>query len=171
MGFITNIINFPFFSIVKDDIPAVAELMDNAQIIEPDPIRFTFDTPGWYFLGFLILSLLVLVFIRFMIIHKKNAYRRDAIKELDSISQTPDNKVADILALLKIVAIQTYGRSKVAELSGGDWFSFLDNTGKRRKFSSLQQKVLPSFYNEIEIESEVLNEFISESRKWIKTHA
>ena len=58
---------------------------DPGPLIEPDPIRFSFDTPGWYLLGGIIFILSCLLLIRVIKNYRKNAYRRDAIEKLGQI--------------------------------------------------------------------------------------
>jgi hypothetical protein len=57
------------------------------QLIEPDPIGYSFNTPGWY----MVLVLLMLVAIIIGIVqyrkYKKNAYRREAVRKIESIAQ------------------------------------------------------------------------------------
>ncbi len=96
-------------------------------LIEPESISYSFNTPGWYLVfGLILLATIIVAFIQFRE-YKKNEYRRQAISEIENIKQI-ENRTESILQLnnlLKIIAIQIYGRTKVAALYGKQWFGFL----------------------------------------------
>lgn len=99
---------------------------DIGQIIEPNAISYSFNTPGWYMLaGLVLLSLLIWGGIRWRI-YAKNAYRREALQMINSIAeQQHTDPYYAINRVLKIMCIQLFGRREVAALYGKEWFSFL----------------------------------------------
>ena len=54
---------------------------------------------------------------------QRNAYRREALRELASAD------ARDISAILKRAALAAFPREQVASLSGPAWLAFLDRTG------------------------------------------
>lgn len=98
------------------------------KIIEPEPIAYSFNTPGWHIVFAIFVAALVVIGIRQIYIYKKNAYRRKAIKHINSLAATNENSlVFQINYLLKAMAIQLFGREKVASLFGNQWFHFLNS--------------------------------------------
>ena len=144
-----------------------------ATLYEPEPIGFSFDAPGWYGLGFLLIILLLYILVRFIIGYNKSAYRREAVKTLVGIDQTQlddKDKVREVLVVLKLVAMKTYGREKVASLFGVEWLKFLEDTGKATSFTEFREVVGVMIYSE-HGQALDMNQFITVSKNWIKTHA
>ncbi len=135
-------------------------------IYEPEAVQFSFDTIGWKIMA--VILLLIVLTITFFVIKKyiKNKYRREAISRL-----TQTQSIQDILVIVKQVCMQTYGRQTTADLHGNQWFSFLDSKVKSSLFIPLEKEVLNALYQQKEISLEVKNQLLSNSKKWIKTHA
>ncbi|OIQ41279.1 MAG: hypothetical protein BM563_00920 [Bacteroidetes bacterium MedPE-SWsnd-G1] len=139
-------------------------------IMEPDPIEFSFETVGWtVLLWVLIISILVIV-IRSMLLYRKNKYKRTALKVLDKLSLNAQDINLQIATQLKIVAIQSYGRGTVAHLSGEDWTSFLQSKTKHTQFEELDSFLMECLYKN-NTDSAQTKQFLTFSKKWIKTHA
>ena len=146
---------------------------DLASLYEPDPIGFSFDAPGWYGLGFLLIILIVYFLVKSISRYSRSAYRREAVKTLVGIGQTQltdKDKVTEILIVLKLVAIKTYGRQKVASLFGIEWLKFLEGSGKATSFIEFSDAVGEMIYSEHGRTIDI-NQFITVSKKWIRTHA
>ena len=144
-------------------------------LFEPQPILFSFNTPAWYILGGLLLLFLSYMSIIQIKKYKKNRYRRDGLKLLNSLDTSKSKDINSIInqirILLKQLAIRKYGRQKVASLYGEDWLKFLESKGKDTPF--LQNTILinqATFLN-TEKEKKELMKLVEVSRKWIKTHA
>ena len=145
-------------------------------LIEPDPIRFSFDTSGWYLLGGVIFVLSCLLLIRVIKNYRKNAYRRDAIEKLgqiENINQKGFNYTTlnHVFALLKIVAFETYGRHEVAAMHGSEWLTFLESKASNVSFNKYEEDIYRAVYKEEKVPETVVTELISQSKKWIQTHA
>ena len=145
-------------------------------ILEPNPIKFTFDTPGWYILGVTILILILFGIIRSIKNYRENSYRRDAIKKLDELKSPrseidSEQKLSELLTVLKLVALKTYGRKEVARLHGEKWFLFLESKAKSISFSKYVPLISKSIYQSIPMEAKELNELKNLSKKWIRKHA
>lgn len=137
-------------------------------IMEPPPVEFTFETIGWAILFWTGILTILIIIIRRVISYKKNKYRRDALNVLSNLndSLTTNQQIA---TQLKLVAIKTYGRKTVAHLSGKDWISFLQSKGKLPEFSNLDTFLMECLYkNKLDLEQS--NQFLTYSKKWIKTH-
>lgn len=100
----------------------------------PDPIIWWPLSFSWWVL---IISVAALLFTATWILydrHKRNAYRREALANLTTIenNQALDSqqKVLQINALLKQVAITLYGRQTVTKLNEQAWLEFLKSTAQ-----------------------------------------
>ena len=145
-------------------------------LMEPDPVPFSFSTPGWYFLGGLFL---VFVLYYSYISYKKyrrNAYRRKALSQLSELENSNKDsqgsaELNSYLVQLKVVALQSYGRDVVASKAGKEWLSFLDSTGKNTPFTKYDAVISDSIYKEMTPDKESLLEISELTKRWIKTHA
>ena len=152
------------------------EQQELGPILEPDPIQFSFDTPGWYILGFLIFLAIILLSIRWIKQYKNNTYRREAIKELNQINPSGSAnelgpQLSQLLVILKMVALKAYGRENVATLDGKPWLVFLESKAKNTPFSKFETIISNSIYKNLTPEAKDLNELKNVSIKWIQTHA
>jgi hypothetical protein len=107
------------------------------QLIEPESIAYSFNTPGWYLIfGLLVLIALVIAILQYWK-YRKNAYRREAVEQIkDFIQQKNENVVFELNELLKRMTIALYGRKKVASLYGLEWFNFLVSTTNKQSLVS-----------------------------------
>ena len=144
-------------------------------LIEPESISYSFNTPGWYLVfGLILLAVIIVAFIQFRK-YKKNEYRRQAISEIDKIKQI-ENRTESILelnSLLKIVAIQIYGRTKVAALYGKQWFGFMATS--INKTESIPTNNFDDFakalYNkDFFLNDNQYNSLVTIAILWIKNH-
>ena len=149
--------------------------MSNLQhLIEPDPIRYSFDTPGWHLvLILLIIILLVTAFIQYRK-YRKNAYRREALQKLEAIKAGENsNMVYDINLLLKTISICLFGRQNVANLYGTEWFLFLTTKIKNTPVisqGSIEAFNLALYNNNYELDELQRDELLAFSELWIKKH-
>lgn len=155
---------------------SASENLDLGPILEPEPIKFSFDTPGWYIIGGLLLVAFLILTIRWIKHYRKNAYRRNAIKKLNLINASTSKielgqQFLDLLVILKLAAFQAYGRKEVATLYGKPWLIFLESKGKNTPFSSFESTVSKAIYENTSPNAKELNDFKNLSKKWIETHA
>lgn len=101
------------------------------EIVVPQPVPFTPQTAGWYLLGAVALAIFGVSVWRAWKRYKKNAYRRSALLELETLrcgQADRSVRVARLPILLKRCALATYERRLVAPLSGEAWLAFLNKT-------------------------------------------
>lgn len=146
-------------------------------IITPNPIPFTMDTIGWKVLLILLFLILLFIAYRFYKNYKHNAYRRDAIYQIQNLVVNNKNEVTNIIAqvmfLLKQTALQTYDRKQVAALEGENWLVFLDSKLNQSVFAKHKDVIASAIYkNEIAHSNTFdIKSFTENSIKWIKHHA
>ena len=150
--------------------------IDLGPLYEPDAVRFSFETPGWYVLGIFLLLVAAFLFFKWLKRYRKNAYRREALKTIANIeqhsqNQNEANQLNDIWVLLKLVAMETFGRQQVAQLYGDDWLEFLESKGKNTPFTHYKQHIINSLYDTISVDLKETRTLIELSKQWINTHA
>ena len=155
---------------------ASIESLNLGPLYEPDAIGFSFQSPGWYILATILILLAMYLFIKWARYYVKNAYRREALKNLSAIEagigqQKEKESLRDALVLLKLVAIQTFGREKVAPLYGNDWLGFLEEKGKDTPFLKYSAAISASLYRSEEPGIKQIENIMDLSKRWIITHA
>ena len=137
----------------------------------PEPVSWWPPAPGWWLVAFVTLAALsaFLYFLRRRIV--KNRYRKVALKMLSELDGQDNGLVQleEISALLRRVAIQAFGREKVAVLAGEAWLAFLDKTGRTTDFSTGVGRVLGSDLYRPSVEADV-GQVQLIAKKWIKEH-
>jgi hypothetical protein len=116
------------------------------------------------------------LFIKQLRFYVQNAYRRDALKNLSAIEagfgqQDGKKSLRDAMLLLKLVALQAFGREKVASLYGKDWLDFLEEKGKDTPFPNYTTSISASLYRSEDIGKDEIESLLGLCKRWIKTHA
>lgn len=148
-----------------------ADTASLAPIMEPESIPYTFDTLGWYLVAVLVFLVLVgLAFAKWKT-YKRNAYRREAEKIVKRVvSSNAENPYYSINKLLKLIAIDIYGRREVANLYGEEWFSYLVSkldgpcALPSLDFDAFSQAI---YHDDAEVELDLFSEF---ALVWINHH-
>lgn len=147
------------------------------QFIEPSPVRFTPEAPGWHVLeiGLLILLLLVVFFIYRN--YRKNRYRRNAINwlEIKEKQLINNNNYSDLVytadMLAKQIGIQKYGKENVASLQGREWIDYMNKNCPFVTFSMADEQLIRSVYNpDIMPDKQQAVDFTAKIKQWIKKH-
>lgn len=160
---------------MNDSLNISTDLKMNA-LYEPEAVAFSFETVGWQIL-FAVAGVLILVGLFFITRrYIRNAYRRKAVALVQVISDRYNSKqdvqcFTDLMVVLKQVAMTTYGRTHVADLSGIEWLRFLEEKGQETPFSKLESIWNQALYkNDAPSHEDALSVF-GLAKKWIKTHA
>jgi len=144
------------------------------QLIEPDPIRYSFNTPGWYVVLGLFFLIAIIIGIFQYRKYKKNAYRREAVRKIESIAQQKSEKlVYEINSLLKSIAIQLFGRKKVAALFGTEWFGFLQSKLKTKPVlteQNFEEFTKAMYTKDVQIKEDTVKELVEFAINWVKNH-
>lgn len=143
-------------------------------LIEPEVIAYSFNTLGWYvIMGLVVLFVLIVGIIRYRK-YKMNAYRREAVKQIETIIQQENNNtIYEINTLLKILALRLLGRRKVASLIGEEWFLFLNSSMNLQ--SDIQENQFEKFTNALynpatKLDKHSIEEFAEFATLWVKNH-
>jgi hypothetical protein len=110
-------------------------------IVSPAPVSWWPLAPGWYVVGSAALILLFWCAWRLATWWRRNAYRREALRLLNSLPIDPSS-LPKIDELLKRVALSAWPREQVAALNGAAWLAFLDRTAPETRFDKGPGRVL-----------------------------
>ena len=102
---------------MNEDAASLDRLHD---IVIPPPVPWWPPAPGWYILAAILLVVLFVFALRFRRRRRATAYRRDALRELESASDA-----TTIASLLRRTALVEYPRSEIARLTGNAWVDWL----------------------------------------------
>lgn len=155
---------------MSDTINYTTEL---GPLVEGESIAYSFQVPGWHMvLGLLLLAVLVtglLYLIRYM----RNAYRRDALREVEHImEEEAGGWTYGIGLLLKNLAMEKFDKMQVASLQGREWYSFLRSSSKPDpRFSDADFKTFEAYTYNARVPDRELGEKLGDfARHWIRTH-
>ncbi len=105
-----------------DDSSLVGLLNQLAEVPDPAPVSMVPQTAGWAVLAAVLATALMWGAYRWWRRYRANAYRRAALVALAEVGDAP----VRVSEILKRVAMVSYGRRRVAVLSGLEWVRFLD---------------------------------------------
>ncbi|WEK49675.1 MAG: DUF4381 domain-containing protein [Candidatus Kaistia colombiensis] len=121
-----------------------SDLSNLRDIVLPTPVSWWPPAPGWWVLAAAVLAGLALLAARQIVRHRRDAYRRQALRELAALPASLDAAGAQSLsAILKRTALVAFPRDEVAGLTGVAWLRFLDRTGRTQAFESGPAASLP----------------------------
>lgn len=140
---------------------------DIGTLYEPPPVEFSFEAPGWTFLLWICIVILIIIGIRQIHRYKRNKYRREALRLLEN----SENSITDVFVILKRTAMHAFGRAEVGSLSGSEWLAFLDASAKGVDFNSHADVIASALYKETEVTTETRKAILSTAKTWIRTHA
>lgn len=141
----------------------------------PPPVPYTPSTVGWLVVGVLLLAFVIGIAWRLARHWRANAYRREALAELEAIEREPGAVLQTLPALLKRTAIAATSRERVAALTGRKWLVFLDRTLGGESFSRGTGQLLTRIaYRDAAglqaIPRRDLDELLRLARRWIRHH-
>ncbi len=140
----------------------------------PEPVPFWPQTAGWILLLlFAVLTISTLGALYYSR-YRRNAYRRQAILELNAVNRMTDipEQLSLIAAITKRVALVTFERTSVADASGNQWLEFLDQTCEKTDFSIPEAGYLTSgpYQRKSNASAEDVNKLLALISLWVKEH-
>jgi len=159
------------------DPQQILSKLHDIQLPEPIgwwPLAFT-----WWVMIFVVVSIIIGVLWYFIDQRRRNRYRVTAKQRLQDIMLNPNahdrQKISDINALLKQVALTSYGRTHTASLQSEAWVEFLANNCNYIPQPEHLQEIIqlsyqhPADHADLDA-SNALNTFHEYAVKWIKGH-
>ncbi len=154
------------------DLVELLALIVDVQI--PEPISFSPQTAGWLVLLTVSILALVIFGMRYYLGYRRNAYRRQAMVELNSVSSLADiaEQLSTIAAITKRVALVTFERTQVADAYGNHWIEFLNRTCKQSFISSPEADYLTSgpYQKKSSASAEDVDRLLIQIGVWVKEH-
>ena len=143
--------------------PDAASLDNLRDIVVPPPVPWWPPAAGWWVVMALLSGTLVVIIYRSWRTWQANAYRRAAIRELQSATT-----VAQVAAVLKRTALVAFPRVDIAALSGSAWFEWLGKTGAGRVSDSVALALTQGVFETVEAGD--IQEVRAFASGWIKHH-
>ena len=145
-------------------------------LLEPEPIPFSFNTPGWYIVGVLLILIFFYIIYHRVKLYRKNTYRREALKEIKKLINSGSKtelaqELCALMKILKLVALKAYGRQQVATLYGRSWLEFLESKSRSTPFKQFEKVISGTIYQNEAPDANELMELKGISKKWIQNHA
>jgi hypothetical protein len=155
----------------------MASIADLKDIPAPPPVSYMPQTVGWWVVGGLIVSgLLLYAWFRWRR-WRRNRFRREAQAELDAIGRaaneatTRQEALAALPVLVKRTVLSWAPRQEVAPLSGEAWLRYLDRTYQKGGFVQGPGRQLDTLaYGPGEIGKDELTALLALLRHWIDDH-
>lgn len=146
-------------------------------IVTPTPVSWLPQTWGWGLLAGIILALLATWVFIALRRYRRNAYRREALRILETIQAdmaTPERRsdgVRKISALLKQTALAAWPRESVAAITLDRWTAFLRGSVNGKEEQSLTSALALEYRASGEaLSDEACDEVIANARQWIEKH-
>lgn len=143
------------------------------QLIEKEPVGFTFDAPGWYFLITVICFSFISFWIFLQLKHRKNAYRTRAIIDLKTFSKKGFNHelIQEVNLIIKRIALVHDDKENVARLNGEQWILYLNGQCKKAVFLEDDHLLFEkAIYQKTKIDEADVKALLERSFCWIKEH-
>ncbi|EIM25375.1 DUF4381 domain-containing protein [Microvirga lotononidis] len=144
-----------------------ADLANLRDIVLPAASPWWPPAHGWWVISAGLFAAALVASIRGWKRYQANAYRREALRELDATSD-----VTAVMPILKRAAMAAYGRERVASLSGSGFLAFLDRTGGTIDFTSGPARLLPglAFKHGPPPTPDEFATAVADARRWLRTH-
>ena len=140
-----------------------ASLENLRDIAVPPPVPWWPPAPGWWLVLAVIAVALSVLMLRGWRAWQSNAYRRAALRELQSAKT-----ISEIAEVLKRTALVAFPRIETAALSGSVWCEWLGNTMGERVPKSVSSALVRGVF--AENESANVGEVSAFAANWIKLH-
>lgn len=139
----------------------------------PEQISWMPQTWGWAMIAAILVILLASWAWRRWRRWKANAYRREALAELEQ-RLSRDEGVSALAEIVRRTALVAFPRQQVANLRGEEWAAFLDRTlpGKQPRFAGSMGELLTTgpYRPSKTIDDAELDRLTRLVREWIRRH-
>lgn len=141
-----------------------ADLANLRDLALPPEIPVWPPAPGWWFVAAATLATVAILAAMAVRHHRRDAYRREALRLLEGVPPT------ELSALLKRAALARWPRAEVAALSGAAWLAFLDRTGRMSAFVSGPGQSLEAMAFGAEVPASDVEAARAAARSWLRRH-
>jgi hypothetical protein len=141
-----------------------ADLSNLRDLALPPEVSYWPPAPGWWIVVAASLATLAILTAMAVHHHRRNAYRREALRLLDGVQPT------ELSALLKRAALARWPRAEVASLSGAAWLAFLDRTGRMSAFVAGPGRSIEAMAFGADVPASDVEAARSVARTWLRRH-
>jgi hypothetical protein len=120
-----------------------ASLQNLRDIVEPTPVSWWPPAVGWWILSVIVAAVGIVIALRAWRRWQANAYRREALRELQSATNA-----VEIAAILKRTALCAFPRATIASLSGEAWSDWLRQTAGQEVPATVAETLEHGIYAE-----------------------
>ena len=120
--------------------------------------------PGWHVLCFMVASIGAIILVRLLVSYRANAYRRAALRELETLQEP-----TEIAELLRRTALAIHPRPAVAKLTGSAWVHWLEAHGSDPMSEPVKSGLIQGVYRATDKLTEV-EPLKSYAAQWIMEH-
>ncbi|MBI2740455.1 MAG: DUF4381 domain-containing protein [Rhodospirillales bacterium] len=106
-----------------------ADLSNLRDLALPPEVSLWPPAPGWWIVAAAGVAAMAILSVATLARYRANAYRREALRQLDIVEPV------GISTVLKRAALAAWPREQVAALTGAAWLAFLDRTGRTTAFT------------------------------------
>lgn len=146
---------------MEDDPASLSKLND---IVIPPEVSMWPLAPGWWFLFLLVSALATWIAYRSYRAWQANAYRREALQELETASSP-----ATVVAILRRCALVVAPRSEIAKLTGNAWPNWLARYSSAPPPAEIVPLLVSGPYLR-DLPSDSVGELKRYATTWIRTH-
>ncbi len=155
------------------NLPQLLELM--AEVVVPEPVSLFPQTIGWGIVALFVLAVLVVLYVQWLREYRRNAYRRQALRELSAVeNRWKAGDGADpsaVAAIVRRAALAAYPRGEVAALYGPSWEAFLRRTAGDTKLVDRDLPLLSQLaYRAAAAEDLEMDRVLVVARRWVEAH-
>jgi hypothetical protein len=154
-----------------DQVILDASLDNLHDIITPEAVGFFPWALGWNILFLLLITLLFHFGVKRYALYQKEAYKRQAEKELKEYAHKSRENAIALLTLAKRVAISAYGREEVANLHDATWWDFMEKHSEVQLPSTLRSEIQALLYSEdFVVDISLYDTLFTLVKRWTETH-
>ena len=146
------------------------------EVFMPQAISMWPQTIAWKILLGLLLLILFGWGVKLWRSWQHNQYRREAWSALDTIQSRintgNDNAAVGVAELIKAVALCSFPREQVAQLTGQQWLSFLNAHFPKKQFTSSEVLLTVAYVKpqHWQLSQQQLLTLVKEAKQWVKSH-
>jgi len=141
-----------------------ADLSNLRDLALPSQVPLWPPAPGWWIVAAAGVATAVIVAAMVVARHRANAYRREVLRELETVAPQ------GISTVLKRAALAAWPREQVASLSGPAWLAFLDRTGHTTAFTGGAGRSIETLAFGGSVSAEDARAAQSAARHWLRHH-
>jgi len=141
-----------------------ADLSNLRDLTLPPEVALWPPAPGWWIVAAAGFVAVVILAAAATVRYRKNAYRREALRQLVAVDP------GGISAILKRAALAAWPREQVAALTGAAWLAFLDRTGRTTAFTTGAGRHIETLAFGGTIDRSSIDAAHAAARAWLRSH-